>query len=566
MAERNRILIVGGVAGGASCAARARRLCELCEIVVFDRGPFVSFANCGLPYHVGDVIEEEEKLLVATPKLFRDRFDIDVHTETEVVSVDPERREIEVRELASGELRRERYDALVLSPGARAIRPPLPGIDLPEIHVVRTIPDTRRIRDALACTSHAVIVGGGFIGLEMAENLVRRGLEVTVVELAPQVMPPLDPEMAARVADRLVANGVRLRLGAGVDGFESVASGGVGVRVGAETLHADLVILAIGVRPETLLAEQAGLELGEAGGIRVDDRMRTSDPRIWAVGDAIEVRDVVTDTLRPLALAGPANRQGRVAAASILHALDAEPATAKRGDIRFRGVQGTAVCGVFDLTVAMTGANERSLDRAGIPYERVYLHPGNHVGYYPGAKPIHMKLLFDPEEGRILGMQAVGEADVARRVDVVATALQMGGTVFDLEECELCYAPQYGAAKDPVNLAGMIAANRVRGDVALAEWAELGDADVQLIDVRTPAEFGREHIPGATNIPLEELRGRLDELEQERPVWLLCAVGQRAYYANRALLQRGYDVRILSGGMQTWSTFARPDASSDPLP
>lgn len=566
MTERNRILIVGGVAGGASCAARARRLCELCEIVVFDRGPFVSFANCGLPYHVGDVIEEEEDLLVATPKLFRDRFDIDVHTETEVVRVDPEGREIEVRDLASGELRRERYDALVLSPGARAIRPPLPGIDLAGIHVVRTIPDTRRIRDALEGASRAVVVGGGFIGLEMAENLVRRGLEVTVVELAPQVMPPLDPEMAARVADRLAAHGVRLRLGAGVDGFEPGASGGVGVRLGAETLPADLVILAIGVRPETALAEQAGLELGEAGGIRVDDRMRTSDPRIWAVGDAIEVRDIVTDALRPLALAGPANRQGRVAAASILHTLDTEPATVKRGDIRFRGVQGTAVCGVFDLTVAMTGANERSLDRAGISYERVYLHPGNHVGYFPGAKPIHMKLLFDPENGRILGVQAIGEADVARRVDVVAAVLQMGGTVFDLEECELCYAPQYGAAKDPVNLAGMIAANRVRGDVALADWAELGQADAHLVDVRTRAEFAREHIPGATNIPLEELRGRLDELQQGRPVWLVCAVGQRAYYANRALIQRGYDVRILSGGMQTWSTLAGPDASKAPLP
>jgi NADPH-dependent 2,4-dienoyl-CoA reductase/sulfur reductase-like enzyme/rhodanese-related sulfurtransferase len=554
MTDRNRILIVGGVAGGASCAARARRLCESCDIVMFDRGPFVSFANCGLPYHVGDVIEEEEKLLVATPELFRDRFNIEVHTESEVTRVDPERREIAVRELASGETRRERYDALVLSPGARAIRPPLPGIDLPGIHVVRTIPDTRRIREALTGATRAVVVGGGFIGLEMVENLVRRGLEVTLVELATQVMPPLDPEMATLVAERLAANGVDLRLGAGVEGFEAREGGGLRVRVGTERLDADLVILAIGVQPETALAEEAGLELGQAGGIQVDDHMRTSDPRIWAVGDVVEVRDVVTDALRPLALAGPANRQGRVAAASILHVLDSEPASARREDIRFRGVQGTAVCGVFGLTVAMSGASERTLDRAGSAYERVYLHPGNHVGYYPGAKPIHMKLLFAPDDGRILGVQAVGEADVARRVDVIAMALQMGGTVFDLEECELCYAPQYGAAKDPVNLAG-IAANHVRGDLALAAWDELSGTDAQVVDVRTPSEFARERIPGATNIPLEKLRGRLDELRKDRPVWLVCAVGQRAYYANRALLQRGYDVRILSGGMQTWATF-----------
>jgi NADPH-dependent 2,4-dienoyl-CoA reductase/sulfur reductase-like enzyme/rhodanese-related sulfurtransferase len=558
MNQKNRILVVGGVAGGASCAARARRLCESCEIVMFDRGPFVSFANCGLPYHVGDVIEDEEELLVAKPDLFRERFNIEVHTESEVTAIDRDAREIEVCDLRSGRTRRERYDALVLSPGAQAVRPPLPGIDLPGIYVVRTIPDTRRIREALAGASRAVVIGGGFIGLEMAENLVRRGLGVTLVELEPQVMPTLDPEMAAYLADHLVDKGVALKLGSGVEGFEARDGGGLAVRVsGGERIEADLVILAIGVRPEVTLAEQAGLELGEAGGIRVDDQMRTSDPRIFAVGDVIEVRDIVTGALRPLALAGPANRQGRIAAASIHRALGSEPARAQREGIRFRGVQGTAVCGVFDLTVATTGASERALQRAGIPYERVYLHPGNHVGYYPGASPIHMKLLFAPDDGRILGVQAVGEAGVARRVDVIAMALQMGGTVFDLEECELCYAPQYGAAKDPVNLAGMIAANHLRGDLPLADWNALAGADVQVVDVRMPEDFEREHIPGARNLPLEELRGRLDELDKDRPVWLICAVGQRAYYANRALLQRGYDVRILSGGMQTYTTFAR---------
>jgi NADPH-dependent 2,4-dienoyl-CoA reductase/sulfur reductase-like enzyme/rhodanese-related sulfurtransferase len=560
MADRNRIVIVGGVAGGASCAARARRLCESCDIAMFDRGPFVSFANCGLPYRVGNVIEEEEKLLVATPELFRDRFNIDVHTETEVTHVHPDRREIEIRELASGKTRRERYDALVLSTGARAIRPPLPGIDLPGIHVVRTIPDTRAIREELVGARRAVVVGGGFIGLEMVENLMRQGLEVTVVELAPQVLPPLDPEMATLVARHLGTQGVDLRLGVGVEGFEPREGGGLVVRVGDDRLEADLVILAIGVQPETTLAKQAGIELGESGGIRVDDRMRTSDPRIWAVGDVVEVRDVVTGALRTLALAGPANRQGRVAAASILRALGSEPADARREGIRFRGVQATAVCGVFDLTVAMTGANERTLTRAGIAHERIYLHPGSHVGYYPGAKPIHMKLLYAPDDGRILGVQAVGEAGVERRVDVIACALQLGATVFDLEECELCYAPQYGAAKDPVNLAGMIAANQVRGDLALAPWDELSRTSAQVVDVRSRTEFDRERIPGAVNLPLEELRGRLDELRQDAPVWLVCAVGQRAYYANRLLRQRGYDVRLLSGGMATWSSFPPPEA------
>ena len=391
----------------------------------------------------------------------------------------------------------------------------------------------------------------------MAENLVRRGLDVTLVELAPQVMTSLDPEMAVYIADRLVANGVTLRLGVGVEGFEAGDDDRLVVKVGGnERLDADLAILAIGVRPEVTLAEQAGLELGDAGGIRVDDRMCTSDPRIFAVGDAVEVPDVVTGALRPLALAGPANRQGRIAAASIHRALGSEPTGSRREDIRFRGVQATAVCGVFGLTVATTGANEHTLKRAGIGYERVHLHPGNHVGYFPGAKPIHMKLLYAPDDGRILGVQAVGEADVARRVDVISMALQMGGTVFDLEECELCYAPQYGAAKDPVNLAGMIAANHVRGDLSLAAWSELTRADVELLDVRTVGEFERGHIPGAINIPLEELRRRLDELPRDRPLWLICAVGQRAYYATRALRQEGYDVSILSGGMQTYEVVA----------
>ena len=559
---RKRILIVGGVAGGASCAARARRLCERCEIVIFDRGPYVSFANCGLPYYVGDVIEEEEALLVATPERFRDRFDIQVHTETEVTRIDRGAREIEVRDLRSGETRREAYDALVLSPGAEAVRPPLPGIDLPGVFVLRTIPDSRRIREAVQGASRALVVGGGFIGLEMTENLVRRGLDVTVVELAEQLLPPLDPEMASPVAARLREHAVSLRLRQSLESLEERPDGGLLARTSSgESIETDIAILAIGVRPLAALAREAGLELGSRGGIRVDEQMRTSDPDIWAVGDAVEVRDVVTGSMQLVPLAGPANRQGRIAAATILGRGGAEAEPRERSAARFRGVQATAICGVFDLTIAITGASEKSLQRAGIErYAKVYLHPGSHVGYYPGASPIHMKLLFSSEDGRILGAQAVGEAGVARRIDVIAMALQMGGTVFDLEEAELCYAPQFGAAKDPVNLAGMIAANHLRGDLPLADWSELQRGDVEIVDVRSADEFEEEgHLPGSRNIPLEELRGRLDELPLDREIYLVCGVGQRAYYATRALLQRGFDVKNLSGGLKTYRAIRDAD-------
>ena len=539
-----KIVIVGGVAGGASCAARCRRLDETAEILMLDRGPYVSFANCGLPYYVGDVITDEAKLLVANPELFRDRFNIEVRTEHEVTVIDREAREIEVREAATGRTYRERYDALVLSPGAAAVRPPLPGIDLPGIFVVRTIPDSRKIRAWIDDKSakSAVIVGGGFIGLEMAENLVHRGLAVTVVEMLDQVMPPLDPEMARAVQEQLEKHGVKVALGDGVAGFES-RDGQIVVNTKSGAQHAgDIVILAIGVRPENALAKAAGLELGARGGIRVDEQMRTADARIWAVGDAVEVKDVVTGEWTLIPLAGPANRQGRIAADVICGR-----------DSKFRGVQGTAICGVFDLAVASTGASEKSLVRAGITdYDKVYLHPANHVGYYPGAKPINMKLLFRKSDGRILGAQAVGEAAVDRRIDVIATAIQFGGTVFDLEESELCYAPQFGAAKDPVNFAGMIAANSLRGDVPLADWKHLLPESAVLVDVRDPDEFEEGHIPGAINLPLNELRTRLGELPRDRELWLYCRVGQRGYYAARLLLQHGFQVKNLPGGYLTY--------------
>lgn len=547
-----KIVIVGGVAGGASCAARCRRLDESAEILVLDRGPYVSFANCGLPYYVGDVIKDEAKLLLANAELFRDRFNIEVRTEHEAVAIDRSAREIEVKELSTGRVYRERYDALVLSPGAAAVRPPLPGIDLPGIFVVRTIPDSRQIRAWIGKKSakSAVVVGGGFIGLEMAENLAHLGLSVTVVEMLDQVMPPLDPEMALPVQEHMEKHGVKFALGDGVAGFE--AQGGklsVKTKSGAE--HAgDIVILAIGVRPETSLAKAAGLELGARGGIRVDEQMRTADPNIWAVGDAAEVKDAVTGEWALIPLAGPANRQGRIAADAICGR-----------DSKFRGVQGTAICGVFGLAVASTGASEKSLQRAGITgYEKVYLHPANHVGYYPGAKPINLKLIFRKSDGRILGAQAVGEAGADRRIDVIATAIQFGGTVFDLEESELCYAPQFGGAKDPVNFAGMIASNSLRGDQQIADWKELLPESALLVDVRDPDEFEEGHIPGAINLPLNELRSRLGELPRDKDLWLYCRVGQRGYYAARLLMQHGFKAKNLSGGFLTYETIkaARP--------
>ncbi len=554
--SNKRVLIVGGVAGGASCAARYRRLCERCDIVVFDRGPYVSFANCGLPYYVGDVIEEEKALLVATPRLFKDRFRIEVCTETEIRSIDRDKQRILAKSLRSGEERWESYDALVLAPGAGALRPPLPGIDLPGVHVLRTIPDSRRIRAAVEEASSAVVVGGGFIGLEMAENLRRRGLGVSVVEAAPQLMPPLDEEMAAFVSATVRENSIDLHLGAAVESFEQLPGGGVRVATSEGVrLDADLVILAIGVRPETGLARDAGLPIGERGGILVDQDMRTEDPAIWAVGDAVEVRDFVTGAAMLMPLAGPANRQGRIAAGSILGALLGE----RRKQLKpmaFRGVQGTAVCGLFGLTVAMTGASEKSLLRASVAdYGKVYLHPGNHVGYYPGAEPIHMKLLFSKVDGKVLGAQAVGGAGTERRIDVIAMALQMGATVFDLEESELCYAPQFGAAKDPVNIAGMIAANHLRGDLPLADWDRLGEPGITVVDVRTEEEFVRGHIPGSRNVPLEQIRGRLGELPRDGEIWLVCGVGQRAYYATRVLLQNDFKVKNLSGGYVSYQAF-----------
>ncbi len=551
-----KVIIIGGVAGGASCAARLRRLDEHAEILMVERGPYVSYANCGLPYHVGGVIEEEASLLVSDEETFRTKFAIDVRTRCEAIAIDPANKTVELRDLETGAITIEPYDKLVLSPGAASIRPPLPGIDLPGIFQVRTVPDARAIRGwiekcpavAAGMAPHsgdptpgpvprAVVIGGGFIGLEMVENLVHRGFAVTLVEMLDQVLAPLDREDARRVEARLEQHGVKLALGDGVAGFEAVPGGGLRVRAQSGTEHsADLVILALGVRPETGLAKLAGLEIGQRGGIRVDQHMVTSNPDILAVGDAVEVKDFVTGEWSLIALAGPANRQGRIAADVI----------AGR-DSRYRGTQGTAIIGVFGATAAWTGTSEKTLRRLGdSDYEKIHLHPNSHAGYYPGAKPIAMKVLFRKSDGRLLGAQAFGEDKVDKRISALAIAIQLGATIYDLEEAELCYAPQFGSAKDPVNFAGMVAADVLRGDMPLAHWEAAGGAF--LLDVRDSDELAADPVPGARNIPLAGLRARLGELPRDREILVTCRSGQRAYLATRILLQHGFQARNLSGG------------------
>jgi len=552
-----KVIIVGGVAGGASCAARLRRLDEKAEILLVERGPYVSYANCGLPYHISGVIEKESSLLVATEQTFRTQFAIDCRTRCEVVGISVAKKTVELKNHATGEVTTEKYDKLVLSPGAAPIRPPLPGIDLPGIFSVRTVPDARDIREwiepgssdstgehassgfqTLDKTKRAVVVGGGYIGLEMAENLVHRGLEVTLVEMLDQVMLPLDPECARLVERHLEKHGVRLALNDAVAGFKQTASGSLEVLTKSGKAHpADIVILAIGVRPETGLAKMAGIEIGQRGGIRVDEQMHTSNPDIFAVGDAVEVKDFVTGEWSLIPLAGPANRQGRIAADVI----------AGR-DSRFRGTQGTSVIGVFGATVATTGANEKLLIRLGQKdFEKVYLFPNSHAGYYPGAKTIVLKVIFRKSDGRLLGAQALGLDGVEKRIDALAMAIQMGATVYDLEEAELCYAPPFGSAKDPVNFAGMVPADVLRGDMPLCHWNSVDSGF--LLDVRNPPELAVESVPGALNIPLPELRARLGELPRDREIHVICRSAQRAYYATRILLQNGFKARNLSGGM-----------------
>jgi NADPH-dependent 2,4-dienoyl-CoA reductase/sulfur reductase-like enzyme/rhodanese-related sulfurtransferase len=552
-----KVIIIGGVAGGASCAARLRRLDEKAEILMVEKGPYVSYANCGLPYHVGGVIEKESSLLVASEQLFRVQFNIEVRTNCEAVEISPKEKTIKLRNLKTGEVTTTAYDKLVLAPGAVAVRPPLQGIDLPGIFHVRTVPDAKAINEwlekgnpflagmykysgfqAVRPKTRAVVVGGGFIGLETAENLVHRGFEVTLLQNADHVLTPLDPECSSVVESLLRRNNIKLAMGDAVVGFKPAANGGVDVETKSGKIYpADIVILAIGVRPDTTLAKNAELEIGEHGGIRVDEHMRTSDPDILAVGDAVEVIDFVTGEWSLIALAGPANRQGRIAADVI----------AGR-DSRYRGTQGTSIIGLFGGTAAWTGVSEKTLKRIGnMDYEKIYFYPNSHAGYYPGAKPIAMKVIFRKSDGKLLGAQALGMDGVDKRISALAAFLQMGATVYDLEESELCYAPQYGSAKDPVNFAGMIAGDVLRGDQPISHWDEAKSGFI--LDVREPIELAVENFPGAVNISLGQLRSRLGELPRDLEINVICRSGGRAYLATRILLQNGFKAKNVSGGM-----------------
>jgi NADPH-dependent 2,4-dienoyl-CoA reductase/sulfur reductase-like enzyme/rhodanese-related sulfurtransferase len=517
---------------------------------MFERGEYVSFANCGLPYYVGNVIKKEERLLMATSEMFRQRFEIEVRLQSEVLAIDRKNCRIEVKDLRTGETYYEPYDVLVLAPGASPIKPPLTGIDLPGIFSLRTIPDSRQIKARITefQAKHAVVVGGGYIGMEMTENLRKLGLTVTIIEMQPQVMPLLDPEMTAPIHDELLKHGVVLRLNETVVGFEHNGDRSISVKLNSGQVEkADLVILSMGVRPEIGLAQDAGLEIGSRGGIKVDDHMRTNDSKIWAVGDAVEVRDVFTGHWGVIPLAGPANRQGRIAADTIMGRNSS-----------FRGVQGTSVVGIMGLVAAFTGPSEKTLRQMGVwdetaQLEKVYLHPAHHAGYYPGSSSISLKLIFSKVDGRIISAQAVGKEGVEKRIDVISMAIQKSGTVFDLEEAELCYAPQFGSAKDPVNMAGMVAANVLRDDVQLSHWEDLGKEKIMVLDVREPSEYKKGHIDGAVNIPLNDLRKRMGEIPKDREVWAHCFEGQRSYYAARVLSQYGYHIKNLSGGYKTYT-------------
>jgi NADPH-dependent 2,4-dienoyl-CoA reductase/sulfur reductase-like enzyme/rhodanese-related sulfurtransferase len=522
---------------------------EFAEIFIFERGGDVSFANCGLPYYVGGAITDRRRLLVSTPERFRDIFRIEVRTRHAVRSIDRGKKTVEVQNLQTGAVSREAYDVLVLAPGAAPIRPQLAGIDLPGIFSMRTLQDVDSLQSWLNYhnPARAIVVGAGYIGLEMAENFSRRGMEVTLIERMDQAMPQMDPEMVSPVYQELHKQGVDLHLESEVIAFESAVDGKITAVTKKNERHmAGVVILALGVKPDVELAVQCGLEIGPTGGIRVDDRMRTSDAAIFAVGDAVEVRDFVTGAPALVPLAGPANRQGRIAADAICGR-----------DAHYRGSQGTAAVGVFDLTLAMTGATEKTLRREGIAYQKTYTHSSHHAGYYPGAERISLKLLFHPDTGRLLGAQAVGKAGVDKRIDVLAMAIQKGATVFDLEEAELCYAPQYGSAKDPINIAGFVGGNILRGDVAAASWTDwkalaAADQTPVTLDVRTPAAAASGSINGTIHIPLGELRSRLSELPRDKEIWVHCTVGQTAYYATRILKQNGFKARNISGGFVTY--------------
>lgn len=547
-----KVVIVGGVAGGATAAARIRRLDENAEIKIFEKSGYISYANCGLPYYIGGEISDREELTLQTPESFNARFRVDVKVRHEVVAINPDRKTVTVRNLSGGEVFEEKYDKLVLSMGAKPIRPNLPGIDDERIFTVRNVEDTFRIKDYIDATKpeRAVVIGGGFIGIEMAENLRRLGTEVTLVEAAPQLMAPFDGDMAAFIHAEVRAAGVKLVLGGMVDGFESNGKS-LGVRLkDGDTISCDMAVLAIGVAPDTALAKDAGFELGIKGSIVVNERMETSVPDVYAVGDAVQIKNFVTGKPALISLAGPANKQARIAADNICEK-----------DSRYNGAQGSSVIKVFRLTAAATGINERTAKSEGIDADKVILSPMNHAGYYPGGKIMTMKVVFEKGTYRLLGAQIVGFDGVDKRIDVLATAIRAGMKVTDLTELDLAYAPPYSSAKDPVNMAGFMAEN-IR-DGLVGQWyyddepTLPRDGSVTLLDVRTAQEFATGNIDGFVNIPVDELRERAGELDKDKPVYVICQSGLRSYIAARILAGRGFEVYNFAGGYRFYAAVVR---------
>jgi tRNA 2-thiouridine synthesizing protein A len=559
-----KIIIIGGVAGGATAAARLRRSDEQAEIVLIERGPYISFANCGLPYHISGAIAERGKLLVTTEAGFTARYAIDVRSRTEALSIDRAHKTVTLRNLDSGEETVESYDRLLLSPGAEVLKPPIPGIGSPRIFTLRNIPDLDRIMASLGENKprRAVVIGGGFIGLEVAENFHDRGLFTTVVEGASHILPPFDDEMAAIAHAHMREKQVELYLGDKVDHFEDRADHTIVFLASGKRIQADIIILSIGVRPEVKLARDAGLELGAIGGIKVDEHLRTSDPAIFAVGDAIEVVNKVSGKTALIPLAGPANRQARIVADNM---LAADPSACKK----YRGAMGTAILKVFDLAAACTGLNEAAVQALGIPYRASITHSGSHASYYPGSQQISLKLVYGLD-GRVFGAQAIGIDGADKRIDVIATAIKAGMTVDDLADLELAYAPPFGSAKDPVNVAGYVASNVLDGSHDIIGWSELRDIlrdapdTIELIDVRTPEEYAIASLPGARNIELNQLRKRLGEIGRGKPLVVFCQVGLRGYVAYRILKQSGFDeVSNLTGGFKTYAWATEKQSNPD---
>ncbi|MGN7398508.1 CoA-disulfide reductase [Cytobacillus praedii] len=544
---KRKVIIVGGVAGGATAAAKLRRISEEVEIILIERGEYISFANCGLPYYIGETIKERGKLLVQTVKGMSERFNMDIRNLSEVIAIDSENKKVTIKNLQTDEIYNETFDKLLLSPGAKPIIPPIPGLEENEtLFTLRNIPDTDKIKSYVDNQNpkNAVVIGGGFIGIEMAENLVERGIEVTIIEMANQIMAPIDFEMASILHSHLIDKGVKLILENGVQSF---ADNGRKINLSDGTeIETDMTILSIGVKPENELAKSAGLTLGDRGGIIVNEYLQTSNKDIYAVGDAVEVVDYISSMKAMIPLAGPANRQGRIAANNMMGKKE-----------KYQGTLGTSIAKVFDLTVASTGNNEKTLRRLGIPYEVVHIHPSSHAGYYPGAAPISLKLIFDQETGRIFGAQAVGADGADKRIDVIATAIKGGLTVEDLTHLELSYAPPYSSAKDPVNMAGYVATNVIEGELEQVQWHEVDEIIADgglLIDVREPEERENGFIAGSMNITLNELREKLDTLPKDQTIYVSCQVGLRGYLASRILKNNGYNVKNVDGGWKTYSS------------